>query len=133
MVAADPDLRGAAVLLPRAEDGRDELAQLLTAAGADVQIVTTYRTVPASAAELEPLLARLRAAELDVLTFFSPSQVEAVAAHASAEILNRAKLIAAIGATTAEALRARGIRVDLIPAAPSAEALASELVQRYIR
>jgi uroporphyrinogen III methyltransferase / synthase len=136
MLAADPGLPGSAVLLPRAEEGREELAQALAAAGVAVTLVAAYRTVPAPPADLEPTLARLRGGEVDVLTFFSPSQVEALAGALAAEavdVLNRARLIAAIGATTADALRVRRIRVDLVPSAPSAETLAAELVSRYSR
>ena len=46
----------------------------------------------------------------------------------AAVVLGRARLVAAIGKTTAEALAARGLRVDVVPAAPTAEELAAALV-----
>ncbi len=130
-----PPLR---VLLPRAEEGREELAEALTAAGARVTAVAAYRTVPAPAADLEPILARLRAGEIDVLTFFAPSQIAAILGAlgpdgGAAATLNRARSICAIGATTAAAAVAAGVRVDLVPPAPSADALAAALVAHYRR
>jgi uroporphyrinogen-III synthase len=125
LVARDPRH----VLLPRAEDGREELGAILAAAGVRVDAVTAYRTVPAPRPELEPVLERLAAGTLDVLTFFAPSQVTAVAAAAGAASLNRARVICAIGPTTAQALRDLGVRVDLVPAAASAAALAAELAE----
>ncbi|MBI4508049.1 MAG: uroporphyrinogen-III C-methyltransferase [Deltaproteobacteria bacterium] len=128
------DFRGVRVLLPRAEGGREELAVDLEAHGAQVTTVAVYRTVPVPGAELAGLLHRLHSAEIEVLTFFAPSQVDAVSLalgqHAG-EILSKARVIAAIGPTTANALRARGARVDLVPNAPSSEALASSLVTYF--
>jgi len=127
------------VLLPRAEEGREDLADALTAAGARVTAVAAYRTVPAPTADLEPILARLRAGEIDVLTLFAPSQLAALLgalgpdAPAAAAILNRARSICAIGATTAAAAVAAGVRVDLVPPAPSADALAAALVAHHRR
>lgn len=140
LIAADPGVVGAHVLVPRAAEGREELAQALTAAGVHVTEAVAYRTVAASVAELGPLLARLAAADLDILTFFAPSQVaalvDALAEHLGGQgsavtLLNRARLIAAIGPTTADALRQRGLRVDVIPTAPSAELLVAALCSTY--
>jgi uroporphyrinogen III methyltransferase/synthase len=128
ILADDPD---ATVLLPRAAEGREELVAAL---GARVTPVAAYRTVPLPAAELEPLTTRLRAGELDVLCFFSPSQAEAILAALGAggeAVLARARVVAAIGGTTAAALQARGVRVDLTAPAPSAESLAEALVNHW--
>jgi uroporphyrinogen III methyltransferase / synthase len=135
MLEADPTLsvRGLSVLLPRAAEGREELAQALASAGAHVDAVAAYRTVAVPPERLAHLVARLRAHELSVLTFFSPSQVAAIAdalGPDAPEVLSAARLVAAIGQTTAEALRARAVRVDLIASAPSAEILAAEIAER---
>jgi uroporphyrinogen III methyltransferase/synthase len=121
------------VLLPRAAEGREELHAALAAAGAHVTAVAAYRTVALPPDRLAALAARLRAGELTILAFFSPSQVHAVAAAlgdpaAAAATLSRARLVAAIGGTTADALRALGVRVDLVASAPSAERLAAEVI-----
>jgi uroporphyrinogen III methyltransferase/synthase len=132
MAEADPAIDLATVLLPRAADGREELAAELARRGARVVSVAAYRTLPVPVADLVPLLGRLRRAEIDAIAFFAPSQVQALAAALgddAAEVLGRARLIAAIGATTATALRERGLRVDLVPAAPTAGALALSIAE----
>jgi uroporphyrinogen-III synthase len=45
----------------------------------------------------------------------------------AARVLSQARLVAAIGETTASALRSLGVRVDLVASAPSAETLAAEI------
>jgi uroporphyrinogen III methyltransferase/synthase len=134
MLAADAELaRGGAVLLPRAAEGREELERALVAAGVRVTTVAAYRTVALSPERLGPLVHKLEARELSILAFFSPSQVAAVAAalgggaHA-AQVLGAARLIAAIGQTTAQALAGLGVRVDVIAKAPSAEQLATDVI-----
>ena len=118
------------MLLPRAAEGRDELARELRRAGLRVDVVAAYRTVPADERELAPLLAQLEAGSLDVLTFFAPSQVEAVArclGDRAPAVLGQARVIAAIGPTTAAALATRGVRCDLIAPTPGARELAAAL------
>jgi uroporphyrinogen-III synthase len=96
--------------------------------------VAAYRTSAVPEAELAPLLDRLRRAEIDVVTFFAPSQVQALATalgDAAAEVLGRPPLVAAVGPTTAAALRERGLRVDLVPATPAAGALAQSIADHF--
>ncbi len=134
MLAADPDLPGSKVLFPRAEGGREELPDTLRAAGVEVTVVPLYRTVPVSPERLAPLVTRLRAGDLDVLTFFAPSQVNALAEALGEDapaVLARARAVAAIGPTTAAALRARGIRVDIVAAEPSAKALVESILAHF--
>jgi uroporphyrinogen III methyltransferase/synthase len=131
LIAADPALAGGRVLLPRAAEGREELGDALAAAGAHVEAIDAYRTVPAPAAEVAPLVHRLAGGRLDVLCFFAPSQVDALVAAAGAAVVGRARVIAAIGPTTAAALRAHGLRVDVVPGSPSAEDLAAAIVSYF--
>ena len=125
-LAAADDLSGAEILLPRAEEGRDESAELLAAAGARVTLVPAYRTVPLAPAELAPLHARLRAGEIEAVAFFAPSQIAPLR-----PALDGVRILAAIGPTTAEALNACGLRADVIAPEPTAEALARALAARY--
>jgi uroporphyrinogen-III synthase len=125
-LAAADDLHGADILFPRAEEGRDETAELLAAAGARVTVVPAYRTVPLSPDELAPLLARLRAGDIDAVALFAPSQIAPLRAA-----LDGIRVLAAIGPTTAEALFASGLRADVIAPEPTAEALARVLAARY--
>jgi uroporphyrinogen-III synthase len=101
--ALKPLLRaGDRVLVPRALEGRDELLDGLGGLGALVDAPVAYRTVPDTAAS-----ERLRLSGIDVVVLCSPSAVAAVAAAVRSEML-----VACLGATTGEAARAHGLRVD---------------------
>jgi uroporphyrinogen III methyltransferase/synthase len=103
------------VLIPRAMSARDALPQMLRDAGAEVDVVPVYRTVPASADKGAVLGGLLERGELDVALFTSSSTVENVVellgARAS-ELLARAT-VASIGPITSETLEVHRIRVDV--------------------
>jgi uroporphyrinogen III methyltransferase/synthase len=129
--AAGASLAGARVLLPRAERGREEAAELLSRAGAVVDLVVVYRLEPVAATE--PLaataLARLRHGEIRLVVFFAPSQVRALfdlLGPDAAAVLSR-PLLAAIGATTAAALRERRLEPWVVASAPDADVLAADI------
>lgn len=101
------------VLLPRAEQARDVLPDGLRAAGAEVDVVPVYCTIPGTPAP--QVLARVRAGEIDVVTLTSSST-----AHNLATLLNgqlaplRQALVACISPLTADAARAAGFRVAVV-------------------
>jgi uroporphyrinogen-III synthase len=127
-------VRGRRVLLPRPAEGRPELLDGLVAAGAEVVAVEAYRTLAAAAEAIRPLATWLEAGEVSAVAFASPSAVKAVVAglgeHAA---LLRAVVLAAIGPTTSEALRAAGLTPEVEPArytgADLADAIAARLTQ----
>ncbi len=125
---------GAAVLVPRAADGRPELADGLRAAGAEVVAPVAYRTVAVRPETLAPLGDLLAAGEVDAVAFASPSAVRSVAGAlgARAPILGQA-LLAAIGPTTAGALRAAGLEPGVVPEHHTTVGLADELARRLGR
>ena len=110
------DLARARILLPRAAEGRDELVEGLRAGGADVSAIAVYRTLPAEV-DAADLRRRLVGGELHALTFTSPSAVSAFAALLDdpARAAAARCTVAAIGSTTAEALRNEGLAPDLVP------------------
>lgn len=130
--ALAPEVRGLKVLVPRAEEGRPELTEGLSAAGAEVTAPVAYRTLPADPETLQGLGDLLEQGRVDAVAFASPSAVRAVAAALGprASLLARAA-IAVIGPTTAEAVRQEGWPVSILPsypgAAPLAEAIAARL------
>jgi uroporphyrinogen-III synthase/uroporphyrinogen III methyltransferase/synthase len=129
--ALAPDVAGRAVLLPRPAEGRPELLDGLRAAGADVAAVEAYRTVPAPADAIRPLAAWIAAGEVDAVAFASPSAVAAVVAGLGAEApLLRRVVLAAIGPTTADALRAAGLEVGAQPARHTGADLAESIAGR---
>ena len=122
-------LAGRRVLVPRAEDGRDDAIEILRAAGADVDAITAYRTVAVAgdAPELAHGLAVLRDAA--VCAVFAPSQVTALDALVPIRAIT-ARLVA-IGQTTAAALREAGAAAVAVAAAPTPEGLAKAVSAVY--
>ena len=119
---------GLRCLLPRSEIGRDALPDALRAAGAQVDTVAAYRTVPEAEGTAE-LCRRLEAGELDALTFTSPSTVAgflAMLRPAAREAAARCA-VAAVGDTTAAALREAGLPAGVMAERPDARALAEAL------
>lgn len=114
--ALAPGLAGKRVLLPRPAEGRPELVDGLRAAGARLEAVEAYRTVAAPVESLRQLAAWVGAGEVDAVAFASPSAVSAVVGALGPEVtLLRGTLLAAIGPTTAEALRAAGLPPGAVP------------------
>jgi uroporphyrinogen-III synthase/uroporphyrinogen III methyltransferase/synthase len=130
-VAMAPHVRGRRVLVPRAAEGRHELVDGLVEAGADVVEATCYRTLPATPSALAPLGEAIAEGTVDAIAFASPSAVRSVvgALGPRAPLLERC-LIAAIGPTTAAAIEEAGLRVAVVPAESSAEALADAIALR---
>jgi len=124
-------VRGRRVLVPRPAAGRPELIAGLEAAGATVTAVEAYRTVPAPPETLVPLAGWLAAGEVDAVAFASPSAVQAVVAAlgTGAAGLGRV-LLAAIGPTTAQALREAGLPSGVVPGEHTGEALADAIAAR---
>lgn len=117
---------GRRFLFMRGASARDVLPAGLRAAGAQVDEVTVYRTEPAEV-DAPALRAALVQGALDALTFTSPSAARRFAALLD-EPARRATsrlAIAAIGGTTAAALRALG----LPPSAEAERAGMRELVE----
>ena len=127
-LVAQRDLAGKKVLVPRAEEGREEAIAILRDAGALVDDIVAYRTVPAAADD--PAVARgcevLPAAAICVV--FAPSQVAALDALVGVRRIAR---FAAIGETTAEALRDAGAEVIAVAATPTPEGIAKAVAAVY--
>ncbi|HET8655031.1 MAG TPA: uroporphyrinogen-III synthase [Longimicrobiaceae bacterium] len=104
------DLRGARVLLPRADLARAALPELLRERGALVDEVTAYRIVPDSDAADEARAA-LDAGEVDFVTFTAGSTVRYFVDAVGADV-GRAR-VASIGPITSAALRELGMPVDV--------------------
>ncbi|MBI4346164.1 MAG: uroporphyrinogen-III synthase [Elusimicrobia bacterium] len=103
---------GARMLLPRAKVARDALPRLVRRAGARLDVVEAYRTVPDEAGR-KRLARAVREGGSPVVTFTSPSTVEqfvgAVGAGRARRFFKTAAA-ASIGPITSRALRAHGIR-----------------------
>jgi uroporphyrinogen-III synthase/uroporphyrinogen III methyltransferase/synthase len=129
--ALAPSVRGRRVLLPRPAEGRPEILQDLAAAGAEVSAVEAYRTVPAPPERLACLGAWIRGREVDAVAFASPSAVRAAAEALGpdAPVLGRV-LLAAIGPTTARALRDLGLAPGAVAERHTGRDLAEAIAAR---
>jgi len=128
LAAALGDLGGARALLPNADIARPELERRLRAAGADVERVVAYRTIPAPDDGLD-MGALLAAGRVDAVTFTSGSTVRTFAAKvgpAGLAHLRRA-VVACIGPSTAAACRELGLEPDVVAAVSTEEGLAEAL------
>lgn len=124
-------VRGRRVLFPRPAEGRPETVAGLLAAGAELTAVEAYRTVPAPPEALALLAGWLAAGEVAAVAFASPSAVAAVlAALGERSALLRGVLVAAIGPTTADALRAAGLPVGAVPEHYTGRDLAEAIAAR---
>jgi uroporphyrinogen-III synthase len=112
------------VWLPQAEGATPALAELLRRAGAAVEVTVCYRTIPV--AGLADALGTALAGGVDAVTLLSPSAVDAVLAAVGATALTGPVLVCG-GATTAEAVRIRGLR-PVVAARSDPEAVAAALL-----
>jgi uroporphyrinogen III methyltransferase/synthase len=135
-IAATRPLAGRVIVITRAREQAGPLAALLEEAGGQVLAVPTIAIEPpASWAPLDRALERL--GEYAWVVFTSANGVAMVRRRLEAQgrgmdALGGARL-AAIGPATAEALRAGGRRVDLVPSEYVAEALVDGLRDRLRR
>jgi uroporphyrinogen-III synthase len=105
----DPATAGERVLLARAEQARDVLPDGLAAKGFTVDVLPVYRTVRAEPDEAE--LARIRAGDVDAITFTSSSTVSNFC-DLVGPLPDPQPLVVSIGPVTSTTARDRGVRVD---------------------
>lgn len=129
------EVRGRRVLLPRSDRASAELPKALATAGADPVDVIAYRTLPA--ASLDPaVLGRIERGQADVVSFASPSAFSALLARLGQEKSRRvaaATRFAAIGPTTAAAIRRAGFEVAIEAEVSTAEGLAAAIAGHFTR
>ena len=122
---------GRRYLFPSADVARAVLPTGLVAAGASVDSVVVYRTLPSElgAAELQALLGETA---IDILTFTSPSAVRNFVERLDDAALRTAAgcLVGAIGPVTAEALRGVGLPADVVAESAGVQELVESLVAR---
>ena len=133
---ASGSLDGAKVLLPRADIGREVIAEELRKAGAVVTDVTAYRTVLEDAhREGDPdIYGMLLERKIDVVTFTAGSAVrnfvKVYGEDQAVDLLNNTE-VAAIGPVTAQAAEQLGIRVSIQPATYTVSALVDAIAAHY--
>jgi uroporphyrinogen III methyltransferase/synthase len=129
---------GARVLLPRADIGREVIADQLRAAGATVTDVIAYRTMLDETARGDDpdIYGMLLEGRIDVVTFTSASAVRNFAkvygADQAVDLLKNT-VVAAIGPVTAEAAGQLGIQVTVRPATYTISALVDAIAAHFAR
>ncbi|MGB6836798.1 MAG: uroporphyrinogen-III synthase, partial [Dehalococcoidia bacterium] len=128
---AEHEMADRRVLVPRAEGARRELIEGLEAQGARVDELTLYRSAVPREPDAEGLR-RLRAGELDIVTFASSSAVRNLAEMLgdNPEPLRR-PLIACIGPVTAQAAEELGLTVGLVSEEHTIPGLVRALEEKY--
>ena len=135
LTAAGP-VEGLRVLLPRADIGREVVADQLRQAGAVVTDVVAYRTIlDDTPHEGDPdVYGLLLEGRIDVVTFASPSAVRGFVkiygAEPAADLLKRT-VVAVIGPVTAEVARQLGLPVTIQPSTYTTAALVDGIVAYY--
>jgi uroporphyrinogen III methyltransferase/synthase len=132
------NLQGLRVCLPRADIGRDVVAEELRRQGVDVTEVVAYRTVATDPErEGEPDVYRmLLERRIDVVTFTSASAVRnlvtALGPEPAPDLLSTT-LVASIGPVTAEAAAQFGIATSIMPGQHTIPALVDAIVAHLSR
>ena len=135
-IAEQGSVRGARVLLPRADIGREVIARDLRAQGAEVTEVVAYRTVATEPdREGEPDIYRLLLdRRIDVVTFASASAVRTfvniLGAEPAVDLL-RTTVVAAVGPLTATAAAKLGIHTTIMPADYTIPAMVDAIAEYF--
>ena len=125
-IAATGSVEGVRFLLPVAEGARDVLPRGLRELGAEVEVVTTHRTVPA--AEPAPEVRAELETGVDLVTFTSPSSVRGFdRLHEGPPIAPAA----VIGPVTAAAAREAGYEVPIEADEFTVDGLVGAVVTHY--
>lgn len=122
-------VRGKRILIPRAKEAREALPELWRAAGAEVEILPVYETVPdeSGAAALEE---RFRAGEVDAVTFTASSTVRNWVRLLPRIDLRDVKVVC-IGPVTAETARELGLPVHAVADSYTVPGLVEALRQLF--
>lgn len=121
-------LQGQRVLLPNADQARPVLQERLHQAGATVDRVIAYRTIPTTGGVDLPVL--LAAGDIHAITFTSSSTVASFVQRIGPATLPLARqtVIACIGPVTAEAARAAGLPPTVVAEPSTIEGLVNALI-----
>jgi uroporphyrinogen III methyltransferase/synthase len=110
-------VRGARILLPRARKAREILPAELRGAGAEVDEIPVYDTVPPPPEKAEEFLREWEAGNIDCVTFSSSSTVRHFLEIIPPETLRRRPEVklACIGPVTARTLQSYGLEPSILP------------------
>lgn len=125
-------VRGMKILLPRSDRASEDFPAALRARGANVVDVIAYRTRAARISS--EALARIRKDRIDVFAFASPSAFHSFAdclGSKALEGLAEVSTLAAIGSTTAGAIRRAGFRCGIEAEEPTTSGFAAAIAAHF--
>ncbi|GAB6058829.1 uroporphyrinogen-III C-methyltransferase [Desulfonatronum parangueonense] len=111
------DVAGKRVLIPRAQEAREVLPEELLRAGAQVDVLPVYRTLPV-AKGAEDVAAALESGEIHYITFTSSSTVTNFFTAIDAQLIQKhrsAVQLVCIGPVTERTLQSHGFQGDIQP------------------
>jgi uroporphyrinogen III methyltransferase/synthase len=124
-------IRGAHILIPRAQVAREILPELLLEAGArEVVVAPVYQTVKPADAPVERIRELIAAKAIDLVTFTSSSTVTNFCELAGES--SRGLKAAVIGPITAETARTHGFNVVVCPDDYTIDALTAAIVAHLV-
>ncbi|MBI5177714.1 MAG: uroporphyrinogen-III C-methyltransferase [Nitrospinae bacterium] len=135
ILATIGDVKGKKVLIPRAEEAREVLPEELAKRGAQVDVVTAYRTVRPQAKK-DAVMEAVRDGKVDMVTFTSSSTVSNFAGMFADDELKEviAKVKAAsIGPVTTETAKKFGFTLACEPAEYTIEALTQSITEHFAK
>lgn len=131
IVAAGGQLNGQRVLVPRAAVAREALIELLINAGATVDVVAAYQTLPPTVEDQTRLRSLIVDQQVDAITFTSSSTVTHLCdlLGPDAAALLAPLLIASIGPITTATANDRSVRVDVTAQTYTVEGLVAAMTK----
>ncbi|MGH9869453.1 MAG: uroporphyrinogen-III synthase [Candidatus Polarisedimenticolia bacterium] len=128
LLSTGPSLAGWSILLPRAEVAREVLPESLRSLGANVEVVTVYRTEPCALPE--DVRTMLRRGEFDAIALTSASMAAGLAAEVGAQAPGGV-VVAALGPVTAKAARDAGIEPAVVAPRATVKDLAAAIAAHF--
>jgi uroporphyrinogen III methyltransferase / synthase len=123
------------VVVMQALVAREALPNALRAAGVEVDVVAAYQTKPPDPSVVDPVKADLLAERIDAVLFTSSSTVTHLVdalGDRAADLLSET-VVACIGPVTAETVRERGLRADVIAPEHTLRGLVDALERYFAR
>jgi uroporphyrinogen III methyltransferase/synthase len=123
------------ILIARAEVAREVMPRMLRDAGATVDVVAAYRTLPAEPARFAEIARLLREGAIDTIAFTSSSTVERLIeglGEGGSALVRRAR-VAAIGPITADTAARLDAPADVVATEYTAPGLVQALVEDALR
>jgi len=129
------EIKGAKILLPRAEKAREILPRELESQGAEVDVITAYRTMKPDQ-DLGKIKEMLKQGQIDMVTFTSSSTVTNFIEMFEPDLDSLRRwmqkvTVACIGPITAEKAKEKGLSVDIMPKDYTIESLSKGILDYF--